>query len=228
MLYLAMTATEIPASPALSAPIGYMACHFSPYGTGLSNLPAELPEGSLLILNDRTPPMGHDPGLIADQLAVAAEALKCSRILLDLQRPGDAATAKIAQNILDAAPCPVGISEAYAKGLPCPVFLPPLPLHRTWEEYLSPWADREVWLEAALDAMTVTVTKDGSRYAPCPSPSAPLPHLEETLLCHYSSALSEDAAIFMLHRSYEDLQKLMDAANAACFIGLYQEFKGVL
>ena len=37
--FLAMTAAEIRANPDISSPIGWMACHFSPYGTGLSNLP---------------------------------------------------------------------------------------------------------------------------------------------------------------------------------------------
>ena len=43
--YFAMTAAEIRGCSALPAGIAWMACHFSPYGTGLSNLPPELPEG---------------------------------------------------------------------------------------------------------------------------------------------------------------------------------------
>ena len=72
-LYLAMTAAEIRANTDFPPNIGYMACHFSPYGTGLSNCPAHLPEGSMLILNDRTPVYGHCPERIAQQLMEMAE-----------------------------------------------------------------------------------------------------------------------------------------------------------
>ena len=79
-IYLAMTAAEFRQNPAISGKIGWMACHFSPYGTGLSNCPTELPPGSMLILNDRTPVCGHDPALIAAQLAEMATQLNCSRV----------------------------------------------------------------------------------------------------------------------------------------------------
>ena len=51
-LNLAMTAAELGAAPLPSHP-AWMACHFSPYSTGLTNLPPKLPQDSLLILNDR-------------------------------------------------------------------------------------------------------------------------------------------------------------------------------
>ena len=67
-LYLAMTAREFRICKTVPANMAWMACHFSPYGTGLSNLPTSLPPGSMIILNDRTPICGHDPELIAAQL----------------------------------------------------------------------------------------------------------------------------------------------------------------
>ena len=48
-VFLAMTAAEICGNRNLPANLGWMACHFSPYGTGLSNLPKQLPPSSLLI-----------------------------------------------------------------------------------------------------------------------------------------------------------------------------------
>ncbi len=228
MLYLAMTATEIGGNFPVPFPIGYMACHFSAYGTGLSNLPQTLPAGSMLLVNDRTPVMGHSPDLIAQQLQQTAQELQCSRILLDFQRPGEAVTAQTVEAILDTAPCPVGVSAAYASGLSCPVFLPPLPLLQTPADYTAAWAGREIWMEAALDALTVTVTPAGSQLSPAPAAARPLPHFDETLMCHYSIALNEEAAIFTLQRSYDDLQKLLLCDSISCFVGLYQEFKGVL
>ena len=41
-LYLAMTAAELSAAEALPRKMAYMACHFSLYGTGLSNIPEQL------------------------------------------------------------------------------------------------------------------------------------------------------------------------------------------
>ena len=88
-LYLAMTAAEIRENPFLPGNTAYMACHFSPYGTGLSNLPRDLPPESLLILNDRTPIRGHDPQQIRDQLAQAMAQFQCLGLLLDFQRAGN-------------------------------------------------------------------------------------------------------------------------------------------
>ncbi len=224
MLYLAMTAAEISANPVLPSPLGYMACHFSAYGAGLSNLPEALPEGSMLILNDRTPIAGHSPALVAAQLTQTARELRCSRLLLDFQRPGEPEALPILEAILAQAPCPAAVSALYAKALACPVFLPPVPLCTPLSEYLAPWTGRELWLEAALDAQTVTVDADGSRSAFCPPPDGPLPHRDEALCCHYQLALDRDKAIFTLARTREDLHLLMERAeNVACFVGLYQE-----
>ena len=118
VLHLAMTAAEFDTNPSLPGPIAWMACHFSPYGTGLSNLPSRLPEGSILILNDRTPVFGHSPERIASQLAEVAESLKCSGILLDFQRDGEAQTLAIATAIT-ALPYPVAVTPSYAKELDC-------------------------------------------------------------------------------------------------------------
>ncbi len=223
MLYLAMTAAEIAANSQIPPNLGYMACHFSPYGTGLSNLPEALPEGSMLLVNDRTPVQCHDPELIARTLAQTAEENRCSRILLDLQRPAEPLTEQIVQAILRQAPCPVGVSQLYGAALSCPIFLPPVPLTQLAEEYLAPWQGREIWLEAALDAITITVTPQGSRTSPCPAPAVPLSHADRELCCHYSLELTQDQAIFTLHRTWEDLQMLMEGSSISCWVGLHQE-----
>ena len=67
-LYLAMTAAELQNCRQIPEHIAWMACHFSPYSSGISNVPVQLPAGSVLILNDRIPPQGHDPELVARQL----------------------------------------------------------------------------------------------------------------------------------------------------------------
>ena len=59
--FLAMTAAEMRNISVCPPKIAWMACHFSPYGLGLSNMPKDLPSNSLLIVDDYTPPSGHDP-----------------------------------------------------------------------------------------------------------------------------------------------------------------------
>lgn len=226
-IYLAMTAAEFSSCGELPENTAWMACHFSPYGTGLSNLPPELPEGSLLIFNDRTPIRGHDPREIADTLQETVERLHCSGVLLDLQRPGCEETAALTRVLVQTLPCPVCVSEPYATELSCPVFLPPVPLLKTAKEYLAPWSGREVWLELALDGATVTVTDTGSTSVPLPPFSQHhCPHEDVQLFCHYGLELDTKQAVFTLKRTKRDLQNLQNAAEnwgVTRLIGLWQE-----
>ena len=226
-LYLAMTAAELSAAEAIPQKMAYMACHFSLYGTGLSNIPEQLPPGSLLILNDRTPVQSHDPALVADQLVSAAETLQVEGILLDLQRPGNPETAAIVRAVLEAVPCPVAVSPDYAQDHTCPVFLEPPPLHRSLEDHIAPWQGRQLWLEAALEAQSITVTAAGSTFAPLPY-EAPegVHHIEERLCCRYRLQLQEGQAEFTLLRAPEDLNSLLSQAEKLGItraVGLYQQ-----
>lgn len=223
--YLAMTAGELERSgpPADHFP-AYMACHFSPYGTALSNLPRVLPPGSMLMVNDRTPICGHDPQLIAEQLAACIRQLECSCVLLDFQRPGEAATRELCQVLEAALPCPVGTSELYAKELKGPVFLPPVPPDLPLKEYLSPWQHREIWLEAALDSLLLTLTPEGCTVSAGGDRSGEFS--DETLHCHYGIVCKENEVRFLLHRTREDLEQLLEEAQALGVtraIGLWQE-----
>ena len=225
--FLAMTAAEIRANPEFSERIGWMACHFSPYGTGLSNLPRQLPEGSLLILNDRTPWWNHDAALIVEQLAERIENLGCHGLLLDFQRSGVAEVAHLAGFLTEQLNCPVGVAEAYAGNLECPVFLPPVPLHQTVAEYLLPWQEREIWLELALDAEEIHLTPEGASTIPLlPREPTETAHHDEILHCGYSIHLEENSAGFSLSRSRDDLQPLLEEAEhygVTTAVGLWQE-----
>ena len=221
--YLAMTAAEFRKNPDISAGMAWMACHFSPYGTGLSNCPAHLPPESMLILNDRTPVYGHDPMRIADQLLELTEQFGCSRVLLDLQRPADELTSQIVKTILQALPCPVSVSEAYAGDVDCPVFLPPIPLLQEPESYLIPWKHREVWLELAQDAACYTITEAGCQWAACPA-FGPYPLEDAALCCRYRIEPTDHDLQFYLKRDTKRLvQTLENMSNITCLIGLYQE-----
>ena len=105
--YLALTAAEFANANQLPEKIAWMACHFSCYGTGLSNFPEDLPGGSVIILNDRTPPDKHDPQRILEQLQQLVEAeaklkeMKKEQELLKLQAEGKFNAPKLWQGDID-------------------------------------------------------------------------------------------------------------------------------
>ena len=150
MLYLAMTAGEFHSCRDLPSKIAWMACHFSPYGTGLTNLPRKLPPDSLLILNDRTPIRGHDPERILQILSELMNTHKCAGLLLDLQQEG-IPEMEVLVHQLSALPCPVAVSAPCAPDHTT-IFLPPVPLLIPVGDYLAPWQGRDIWLDAALEA----------------------------------------------------------------------------
>lgn len=227
-VYLAMTAAEYAACQTLPPKIGWMACHFSPYGTGLSNLPSNLPADSILILNDRTPPRGHDPALICRQLEACVSALSCTGILLDFQRPDCPETTAIAEAVLRLS-CPVILSENYGKNFNCPIFLPPPPLYQPLAEYLESWKGREIWLELAPGRQTLQVEPEGCKVGSFhPDDEAPYPLEDSQLHCHYRIDILENAIHFHLCRQTADLTDFLTQAKdlgVHAAVGLYQELK---
>lgn len=225
-LYLAMTAAEIAACQVLPPKLAYMACHFSAYGTGLSNFPDYLSENALLILNDRTPVCGHDPQLIATQLQQVMEAFSCSGVLLDLQRPGNPETDRVVDAVVNAMAQPVAVSEYYAANRDCPVFLSPPPLRMPLKKYLAPWQGREIWLEAAPDAETVTVTGQGSQVSPLPLFCVPEDSfVDKVLHCRYQAQLLTEQIKFHVERNGELLKDMLEEATdlgVTTFVGLHQ------
>ena len=205
--YLAMTAAEFMACSNLPPKLGWMACHFSPYGRGLSNIPKTLPPGSMLILNDRIEPQGIDPEIVAKQLAQAAESLECGCVLLDLERPGNDLTKAVARAVCSILPRPVAVSAPYADDLSCAVFLPPPTLREDPAAYFAPWDDREIWLESYDQWETVTVMQEEVELDfLIPSTRPSLPHFDAKLNCRYGMEVLEDRAVFTLHRGIDQWQ----------------------
>ena len=225
--YLAMTAAEMAAVETLPRQLAYMACHFSPYGTGLTNFPEYLPKNTMLILNDRIPFQGHAMPHIAEILLECIQNLQCSCLLLDFQRND---TPKELCNILTRAlPCPVGIAADFADTTDGPVFLPPPPLDEPLETYLLPWKGRELWLEVEPAALKITVDKDGSRFC-CINPDAAgeCCFKDARLHCRYRTEVFSDRAEFALQRTEAELAELLAEAEALGItkaISLYQQTK---
>ena len=225
--YLALTAAELAGCREPPEHMAWMACHFSPYATGLSNLPKALPPGSLLILDDVTPPHGHNPVLIAQQLLQCTEALGCYGVLLDFERAACAETEAIAKHLAATLPCPTAVSANYAGDLDCPVFLPVMPPSVPLEAYLSPWKGREIWLEIGLEGELLTLTQQGCEATPL---SYLNPEMEgfadKELHCHYTIETNEKAARFTLWRTSEDIKQLLEEAETlgiTAAVGLFQE-----
>ena len=226
-LYLAMTAAELSSSAQIPRELAWMACHFSPWSQGLTNIPDTLPPGAILILNDREPCQGHSPDLIVQQLTDAVRKLGCESVLLDLQRPPEPEAMAIVSAITAALPCPVAVSEPYAQEFDCPVFLPPSPLHVPLGEHLAPWTGREIWLEAALCQEDAVVTPGGVTYVPqFPPERLAGGFAEDTLCCNYRTKLSESEVRFTLYDTQESLEKKLEQARTLGVtraVGLYQE-----
>lgn len=224
-----MTAAEFSSAKSLPPNIGWMACHFSCYGTGLSNLPTMLPEGSMVIVNDCTPISGHDPQQISKELNALAERLSVGYFLLDFQRPGCSKTAVLADVLVKTLSRPVGVSDCYGKELSCPVFLPPPPLHTPLESYLKPWSGREIWLEAALGYEVITVNENGSQI--CQHPPTDLPDTsfaELKLHCRYNISTDSEKVVFSLVRDSACLHAFLTEAEhlgVSLAVGLYQQLK---
>lgn len=226
-LYLALTAAEIAYLSPLPDLCAYMACHFSPFTEGISNIPDSLPPGSLLILNDRIPCEHHSAGLVAEQLAAAVERLGCKSVLLDFERPPEAEIHAIVHAIMQVLPCAVAVTEAYASAFSCPVFLPPAPLHTPLAAYLAPWQNREIWLEAALCQERITVTKSGTSFEPIfPTQQLEGGFHDAKLHCNYHTVVSDDRISFTLFDTRESLKTKLELARSlgvSRAVGLYQE-----
>lgn len=224
-IYLAVTGAELRGLDSRGRSLAWMACRFSQSGTGISGAPTSLPPKSILMLTDEIPAQDHEPGRIAAEMIQAAQALDCSRILLDFQRPNDPKTTEISAAIIKASPIPVGISALYAHQFDCPVLVSPSPIWHSLDHYIAPWHGREIWLEAILEDALVTVTDTGSQYSLCNAiGSYPLFH--EGLCVSYRTEVTANAIHFFLHRGKEELDKLLEKANAhdiTTAIGLYQQ-----
>jgi len=223
--YLAMTGGEFFSAERLPGSVAWMACHYSCYGTGLSNLPTELPGGSIIIVNDRTPPFSHDPSLITQQLLQLYEALQPFGFLLDFQRPELSENLAVAQAVTAALPCPVAVSELYAAEVSAPVFLPPPPTDMRPEAYLASWSSREVWLEVAPQTEVFTLTEEGCAVALGADRELSEPVFEEpALFCKYHWELRDGQAVFTLQRTKKEIDALLqNTEGVALAVGLYQQ-----
>ena len=221
-LYFALTGAEFRLCREVPDYCGWLACHFSPYGKGITNFAQNLPDGGMLILDDSTPINGHDPQQIIEQIA----ALSIDSVLLDFQRSPTEESLNMAKE-LSTLPCPVGIAESHAQNLSCPIFLSAPPLHIPLRTYITPYQGREIWLEVALGQECVTIDENGQKAAAWFASDLPI-FSSPTLACRYQIVLEDQQVSFLFHRTKEDLPTLLTLAQSLGItraIGLYQELQ---
>ncbi len=206
--WVAMNGAEF-SREALPPNPAWMSCRFAPGGAGLSNLPPFLPTGAMVLLDDSTPPAGHDPLTVAAQLNSLVRAFGLAGIILDFQRPGSSQTYAMASYLVKALPCPVCVAYPYSQGLSGPVLLPPPPPHQLPKDYFAPWEGRELWLEAVPDAEEITLTREGAAVRSIPIPQQAMDFTEDVLFCKYKLQILPDRAVFTLVRDRQMLNALL-------------------
>lgn len=223
--YLAMTEAEIRSATSLPRHLAYMACHFSPYGIGLTNIPKQLPPGSMLIVNDRVPVLQHDPQFILRQLTSAVQKLSVFGVLLDFQICDVPLTAQIVKVLVDGLPCPVAVSPAYGAALSCAIFSAPA-LHQRFCDFAPIKKGRPLWLDAYQETALYEINSAGCTAGKKASPSGNS-FLDEALQCRYHFSIEKDRAIFTLSRQAEEMRgylKNAEQAGISVAVGLYQQF----
>ena len=224
-VFLAQTEQEM--TEFLPPKLAYMALHFSPYDKGLTNAPKQLPEHSILLLDDSMQVAHHDAGLVAAQLNDLVDRFNVQAVLLDFQGAPSTNAEKMTAHIVQALSCPVAVTEHYAKALCCPVFLSPPPVNKPLSDYLSSWQAQDIYLELGQDTMQFTITENGCSAAALPN-VYDLPLKDDRLHCHYKVAIENGRAVFTISRTCEDLSALAAEAydlGVKAVIGLYQELQ---
>ena len=103
----------------------------------------------------------------------------------------------------------------------------PLPPSVPLSEHLSPWKDREIWIEIGLDGETLLLTEKGCSAAPLPHADSCMDGFHDEMLhCHYTIETNEKTAGVTLWRTEQDLMAVLEEAEALGVVGavgLYQE-----
>ena len=226
--YLAMTAGEYAACGQFPAPMGWLACHFSSSGNGLSNIPDTLAQNALLIVDDSIPFQNHDVRCICSQLQEAVARLHTAAVILDFQRPGNSGIAKLVSVLQQELSCSVIVTPQYAQDGQ-PVFLPPAPMYQPLAEYLRPWQGREIWLDVTPLATEITITDTQSTAENISMENIPEQCYTDPLLhCKYTIQIRNTCAVFTLYRDADNWETWLSEAKSLGVqgvIGLFQEWR---
>ena len=222
-VYLALTGAEFRLLPRKPAHLAWMGVSFTENGT-LGGFPEVFPLGGILTVNDASTLPEKCPPEATIALRQWVERFRPSAVLMDMQRSG--AAPEVLKALASSLPCPVAVSAPYAHVLSGPVLLPPVPLYRDPEDFLAPWAGREIWLEISPLGQVVRLTKTGRdiRFAPV----SPVQKEFPGPCSRYTIRKGPDFIEFRFRRTSEDTAALFATAEkhgVTKLFGLYLEYR---
>lgn len=232
-MYLAMTATDFSVFSILPTHMAWMSAHFSVMDRGLSNLPAALPTGSILILDDQHPWDGHSISAVLRTLQDFLQRNTLLGILLDFERPACPQTLKLAEAItvlcLDHG-CTAAMPEVFARHEAAAVFLPSRP---HWSPK-PPSLGREIWQEVSPAPSRVRISSGkvekevlSTLFFSRPEGRPIFTDLE--LLCQYYTQVRDkgiEVTLFDGPESLEQKLSLWEASGVRLAIGPYRYLVG--
>ena len=112
-----------------------------------------------------------------------------------------------------------------------PIFLSAPKVNKSLSSHLAPWKARRIWLEAATESSIFTVTPEGTCEEAAPEITLKgTVHLDERLICRYTTEVSSSKARFTLCRTREDVVALLTAAEemgVELAVGLHQQLSSL-
>ena len=196
-IYVVITGEELAKCSHLPPKIAYLGCHFA--GGHLTNIPQGLPEGSMLLIDDRNP-----PGDLPDAFARLSPLLpQLSGIYLDFQKKSTGRF--FAEGFVKKSPIPVGTPFA---GLGIPVFSA-RELHTLPQKRSFPF-----WQEGVLSCWELKITKEGCQKKEIPRTEGFSGFEDKRLFCRYAVSVSEEAAVFTFQNTKDDLLSELAASGA--------------
>ena len=103
----------------------------------------------------------------------------------------------------------------------------PCPHHIPLKEYISPWQNRELWLDLAPNEEIITLTEIGAEISVSSSCHRETnSHADQRLHCHYTIRNMDHGLQFTLWRTPSDLDRLEKEAETlgiTTVVGLYRE-----
>lgn len=170
---------------------------------------SHFPKGMPLLLTDEGCPLLPDPASVCEKIKTAPW------VLLDFEQCASPEVIRWAADFAACAPCPVAVAQVLADHRSGPVFLPPPPLDMPLSEYLRPFREREVWLEASLQAITIVLSARGTEVSQGQPTGEAI--YDPELACMYHAEASPDALRFTL---FDTKQTLRQKAQLALELGV--------
>lgn len=231
-LFLAFTAEEFSQKVPFPAKTAWMSVHFSPNGSGLTNLPPQLPQGSLILLDDHIQWANHSIERVCQELVTVLQRTESIGLLLDFEREPTAETLLLTK-ALGRCCKELGVALSappkYLLEDDTTLFLSPFPCSIA-PENIDP--QRKVWLDISPVCHSIRISKDCTIGSPAPYTRAGIPNSQEVywdedLLCNYYSEADGDDIRITLFRDATSAAKLLNRLNPAKIqlaIGLWRDF----